>query len=141
MLNTNWGDYGNPCSLELSMFGIFAGAQMSWDFENLLDDEFKKAINKLLYNNDYGFEYVYKTDRIHAKANYWQLVRYYSNCIFPDREIRWTKYPSVEDVQEAAVTLITRYNNILVFIYYMKRMITVIYCTSNWVTASHTQLK
>ncbi len=103
MLNTNWGDYGNPCSLELSMFGIFAGAQMSWDFENLLDDEFKKAINKLLYNNDQGFEYVYKTDRIHAKANYWQLVRYYSNCIFPDREIRWTQYPSVDDVREAAV--------------------------------------
>lgn len=102
MLNTNWGDYGNPCSLELSMFGMVAGAQMSWDFENKLDDEFKRAINVLLYKNNQGYQYVYKTDRIHAKANYWQLVRYYSNCIFPGREIRWTQYPSVDDVREAA---------------------------------------
>ena len=102
MLNTNWGDYGNPCCLELSMFGMVAGAQVSWDFENTLGDDFKKAINTLLYKNDQGFEYVYKTDRIHAKANYWQLVRYYSNCIFPGREIRWTQYPSVDDVREAA---------------------------------------
>ena len=101
MLNTNWGDYGNPCSLELSMFGMVAGAQMSWDFENKLDDKFKKAINVLLYKNDKGYEYIYKADRIHAKANYWQLVRYYSNCIFPGREIRWTKFPSVDDVREA----------------------------------------
>ncbi len=102
MINTNWGDYGNPCCLELAMFGMVAGAQMSWDFENTLDDNFKKAVNCLLYKNEKGYEYVYKTDRIHDKANYWQLVRYYSNCILPGREIRWTQYPSVEDVREAA---------------------------------------
>ncbi len=103
MINTNWGDYGNPCSLELSMFGMVAGAQMSWDFENTLDDNFNKAINCLLYKNEKGYEYVYKTDRIHAQANFWQLVRYYSNCIFPGREIRWTQYPSIEGAHEAAV--------------------------------------
>jgi len=102
MINTNWGDYGNPCSLELSMFGMAAGAQMSWDFENTLDDNFNEAINCLLYKNEKGYEYVYKTDRIHAKTNFWQLVRYYSNCIFPGREIRWTKYPSSESICEAA---------------------------------------
>ena len=29
VLNTNWGDWGNPCSLELSMHGLLLGAERS----------------------------------------------------------------------------------------------------------------
>ena len=30
ILNTNWGDFGNPCSLEVSMYGMVYGAARSW---------------------------------------------------------------------------------------------------------------
>ena len=101
MLNTNWGDYGHPCSIELSMFGIAAGAQMSWDFENVVDDDFKKALNCLVYKNDQGCEYLYKASAIHEKANFCRFVRYYSNLL-NKLEFPWSKYPAAEDVLAAA---------------------------------------
>ncbi len=100
-MNTNWGDYGNPCSIELSMYGLLSGAQVSWNFKNSIDDEFKKAVNVLLYKNEKGFEYVAKAALIHDKAPYWGLVRYYSNLIHGS-EVRVTVFPKAKEICEAS---------------------------------------
>ena len=100
MMNTNWGDYGHACSLELSMFGIVVGAQKSWNFENAVDDELKKAINLLVYKNDKGCEYLFRASAVHERANYCLFVRYYSNLLHK-WEIPWTKYPEEEKLREA----------------------------------------
>ncbi len=33
VLNTNWGDYGNPASIDLAMYGIVLGAVKSWSVD------------------------------------------------------------------------------------------------------------
>ena len=101
MMNTNWGDYGHVCSLELSMFGIVVGAQKSWNFENPVDDSLKEAINLLVYKNEKGCEYLFRASAIHEKANYCRFVRYYSNLLHK-WEIPWTKYPEEEKIREEA---------------------------------------
>ena len=52
VLNTNWGDWGNPASLELSMYGMVLGAAKSWAAETTVTDEFYGAVNHLLYGAD-----------------------------------------------------------------------------------------
>lgn len=49
ILNTNWGDWGNPASLELAMYGMVLGAAKSWSVDMLVDDTFRDAVNELLY--------------------------------------------------------------------------------------------
>jgi len=100
MMNTNWGDYGHPCSIELSMFGITVGAQLSWDFENVIDDSFKKGLNCLLYQNEKGYEFLLRANEIHEKIIFCHFVRYYSNLMHK-YEIPWTKYPSEEELRLA----------------------------------------
>lgn len=38
VLNTNWGDYGNTCSIELAMCGISLGAEKSWNVKTNIAD-------------------------------------------------------------------------------------------------------
>ncbi len=101
MMNTNWGDYGHPCSVELSMFGIVLGAQKSWDFEAPVDDKLYRAMNVLLYKNDSGIEYLTRCNLAHEKAVFVKFVRYYSNLL-NEYEVPWSKYPSEEELREAA---------------------------------------
>ena len=56
VLNTNWGDWGNPCSLELGMFGLVLGAAASWDVTTENDAAFQNAVNLHLYGSDSGVE-------------------------------------------------------------------------------------
>lgn len=49
ILNTNWGDWGNPASLELAMYGMVLGAAKSWSVDMPVDDTFRDAVNELLY--------------------------------------------------------------------------------------------
>lgn len=49
ILNTNWGDWGNPASLDLAMYGMVLGAMKSWNVEAPVDDAFYDAVNTLLY--------------------------------------------------------------------------------------------
>ena len=101
MMNTNWGDYGHPCSVELSMFGIVLGAQKSWDFEAPVDENLYRAMNVLLYKNDSGIKYLTRCNLAHEKAVFVKFVRYYSNLLHK-YEVPWSKYPSEEDLRAAA---------------------------------------
>ncbi len=49
ILNTNWGDFGNPCSIYTSLFGITFGAQCGWAPERELDAELISDIGRAIY--------------------------------------------------------------------------------------------
>ena len=49
-LNTNWGDFGNTCSLVASRYGIVLGAERGWNAsDDLLGEDFEKAFTALAY--------------------------------------------------------------------------------------------
>ncbi len=55
VLNTNWGDYGNPCSIELAEYGMVFGAAKSWSADTEANDAFHRAADRLLYRKDGAF--------------------------------------------------------------------------------------
>ncbi|MBQ4322633.1 MAG: family 20 glycosylhydrolase [Clostridia bacterium] len=56
VLNTNWGDWANPCSIELAMYGMVLGAEKSWSVNTPVDDTFHAAADALLYHKQGRFE-------------------------------------------------------------------------------------
>lgn len=58
VLNTNWGDWANPCSLELGMYGMVLGAEKSWSVDTPVDDTFYSHVNALLYAAPNGILYL-----------------------------------------------------------------------------------
>jgi hypothetical protein len=71
MLNTNWGDWGNPCSLELSMYGLVIGAEKSWSVKTEVDNEFYNRVNFLLYKNENGVQYLKELSEMHRNV-FWK---------------------------------------------------------------------
>ena len=65
VLNTNWGDWGNPCSLELAMYGLVLGAEMSWSVKTAVDEAFYGRVNELLYENENGIRYLKELSKLH----------------------------------------------------------------------------
>ena len=66
VLNTNWGDYGNPASIELAMYGIVLGAVKSWTVDTVIDDAFYSSVNELLYGGKNAIEYIRRISRAHT---------------------------------------------------------------------------
>ena len=98
MLNTNWGDYGNPCSLELAMHGLVLGAAKSWNISTDQDAYFTDSINYLVYKNNQAVHYLSILDQLHNKLNWNKLAYCYSNCIY---EKQFTvPYPALDDIQQ-----------------------------------------
>lgn len=77
VLNTNWGDWGNPCSLELGMYGMVLGAEKSWSVQTELDDEFYKAVNDLLYGSEDGIQSLQAVSDLHNHIGWKQFCQNY----------------------------------------------------------------
>jgi len=58
LLNTNWGDWGNPASIEMASYGMVLGAEKSWSADTEINDDFYTAVNTLLYGNPNGMKYL-----------------------------------------------------------------------------------
>ena len=97
VLNTNWGDWGNPCSIELAMFGLVFGAEKSWNVKKEPDREYLKGVNHLLYQNDNGTEYVKKLSSLCSKINWNELAKCYAN-VLSDKNVYDVKFPTEQDV-------------------------------------------
>ena len=99
VLNTNWGDLGNPCSIELAMHGLILGAAKSWNIKTMPDDEFNKCINVLEYKNNDAAKYLYMLDSAHKNLSWNMLLFCYSNLIHKNKfDIT---YPEKEQIEEA----------------------------------------
>jgi len=77
VLNTNWGDWGNPCSLELGMYGMVLGAEKSWSAGTEIDDKFYRAVNVLLYGNESGIQSLKAVSELHNHIAWKQICRNY----------------------------------------------------------------
>lgn len=81
IINTNWGDWGNPCSIELAMFGLVLGASKSWNISTIVNEDYITCVNKLLYKNNNGCELVEKLTEISDRVDWWTLVKSYWNIV------------------------------------------------------------
>ena len=77
VLNTNWGDWGNPCSMELGMYGLVLGAAKSWSVDTAVDPNFYGAVNHLLYHGEDGIGCLKALCRMHRHIVWRDFVRNY----------------------------------------------------------------
>lgn len=99
LLNTNWGDFGTPCTLELSMHGLILGAAKSWNKTTYNDEEFAQSINFLQYKNENALEYISMLDKANEQVSWYHFIRYYSNIAY-NSEFE-VEIPSEEAVKNA----------------------------------------
>ena len=99
MLNTNWGDDGHPCSIELSMHGLVLGAAKSWNKVTDNDCDFNNAINFLLYKNSSAMYYISILDDVSKKIKYRDFIRLYSNIVCEEK--LGFEYPTPEVINDA----------------------------------------
>lgn len=83
VLNTNWGDWGNPCSLELGMYGMVLGAGKSWNVAVEPGDAFSQAVDRHLYGYPGGVEMLKAVSKLHDSVSwrafsraYWEGIPY-----------------------------------------------------------------
>ncbi len=67
VLNTNWGDHANPCSIELALYGMVLGAAKSWTVDTAVDEAYNAAVGKLLYGSLKGTQYLTDISAIHCR--------------------------------------------------------------------------
>lgn len=98
-LNTNWGDLGNPCSIELAMHGLVLGAAKSWNIKTVPGDEFDAEINAVEYKNDNCVKYLRMLDDAHRNLGWNNLLFCYSNLIYENKfEVT---YPEKQEIENA----------------------------------------
>ncbi len=96
VLNTNWGDFGNPCSFYTTCFGMAAGAECSWSPNAPLDHAFKDAVACQLYGVCHDMYSI--AERLTVAENTCslsKLVYWYSN--FFKNDIRKSSMASVNE--------------------------------------------
>lgn len=77
VLNTNWGDWGNPASLEMAMYGMVLGAAKSWTVETAVNEEFYSAVNHLLYGADGAVQMLKMVSDAHDQIRWLPFVKEY----------------------------------------------------------------
>lgn len=82
VLNTNWGDHGNPCSLELAMYGMVLGAEKSWSVDTPVDDAFYDRVDALLYENQNGIRLLKAVSALQDRVDWLDLDQAYSRSRF-----------------------------------------------------------
>lgn len=91
VLNTNWGDWGNPASLELCMYGLVLGAQKSWTPMQDISEDFYESVDYLLYEHEGAWAYLRTLSDMHdalSDPNFhcWQnLAKCYQNAVCPEK--------------------------------------------------------
>lgn len=76
IMNTNWGDWGNPCSIELALYGMFCGAAISWNKTAKFDADFRKEASLLLYNDERVADWFAELTDMRDCASWEHTVRY-----------------------------------------------------------------
>ncbi len=77
ILNTNWGDWGNPASLDMAMYGMVLGAAKSWGVETTVDEAFYSAVNLLLYGAEGAIQTLRMVSDAHDQVKWLPFVKEY----------------------------------------------------------------
>lgn len=77
VLNTNWGDWGNLASLELALYGLVLGAEVSWSVNSQPDDAFCREVSTRIYHNEQGVQFLRELSRLNSQVSWRFLCRHY----------------------------------------------------------------
>ena len=102
VLNTNWGDFGNPCTIELALYGMVLGGAKSWTVTTEPTDSFKADVNHLLYENEKGYHYLRTLSDAQWEIRFTFVANSYSNTLFEKK--RPVDIPSFERIKEIQAT-------------------------------------
>ena len=106
VLNTNWGDWGNPESLELCMYGLVLGAEKSWSANTKIDETFYDAVNALLYGCEKGVETLKKISVLNDRITWWDVCcNYFKHRYHTGEALDLPSKEQVEAVQKGYVEL------------------------------------
>jgi len=102
ILNTNWGDWGNPCSLDLAMRGLSLGAAVSWDDTTAPDETFDAAVDKLIFGHEGAAAWQARLSALGQDSRWLDLCRLYYRQRFdfadqPPRELERDPAEVAED--------------------------------------------
>lgn len=81
ILNTNWGDFGNPASIEMAEYGMVFGAEKSWSADTEANDTFHQAADLLLYQKEGAFDLLEKFNGCYEHLQWKNFVREYYKYI------------------------------------------------------------
>ncbi|MBO5249101.1 MAG: beta-N-acetylhexosaminidase [Clostridia bacterium] len=104
VLNTNWGDWGHPASIEMACYGMVLGAGKSWAADTKPCDEFYKAVDLLLYGKDGAFDLLRKLSKAHDLIQWFSFAKTYYEKIATGEYTKRTvpgNIPSEEDCKTA----------------------------------------
>ena len=109
VLNTNWGDWGNPCSVEMAMYGLVLGAEKSWTVATKVGERFDACVNFHLYENSAGVQYLRELSRLHDQIN-WRLFcqRYFIDRFGNDVELGEAFEGDTKEFQNKCVQLLEK---------------------------------
>lgn len=109
ILNTNWGDEGNPCSLELAMYGLVYGAEKSW---NVSAENIEPRINNLVYKSEHGMEYLNELSDIQSEISWHELAKCkWNNTNGLGLDVTAPSKEDINDVLERVKELVPKLKN------------------------------
>lgn len=101
ILNTNWGDFGHPCSLELGMYGLVVGAEKSWSVQTQIDADFYCNVNVLFYKNANGMLYLKELSEMHDCISWIRFIdNYFTHRYHQEKDYAECLYMDIEKVQK-----------------------------------------
>lgn len=96
ILNTNWGDYGHPCSLGMCMYPMVFGAAISWNVDTQIDDRWEQTVDHLLFAHPQALALLRRLDSLQLTEAWSTLTCWYSNHI--SKEKLPVPIPSEEEI-------------------------------------------
>ena len=116
VLNTNWGDWGNPCSVETAMYGLVLGAEKSWSVTTPVTDEFRRAAGKLLYNNEDGVALLTELSRLQDRVKWLHMgIHYFHKRYGKEKVLLPVIEEDVQNIQRDYLALIEKLNAVTCF--------------------------
>lgn len=109
VLNTNWGDFGHTCSLELSMYGMVLGAAKSWNVATQTGDEFDALMDFQCYRHEGAMALMREVAAFNCCIDFHAFCMNYFQIAYPAR--RWPTrvvFAEMEDIQNRYTDLCDR---------------------------------
>ncbi len=77
MLNTNWGDFGNIASIDMSLYGVIFGGAVAWDIMTDDNGNFQDAANLHIYKHPTAVDILRRINEMHRPILWSELARAY----------------------------------------------------------------
>ncbi len=111
VLNTNWGDWGNPASIENATYGLTVGAEKSWSADTPINSEFDKKINALIYNCPQGAQCIKALSELHENFHWNDFIKYYYKIKGGEKPENFLSEQQVKKIQSEYKAVVSLINN------------------------------